>query len=319
MSKFRLLKFIAKYFSLDSYRKAVEFFRYYVIGLYHRIDEHHIFLSGGGVAFSLLLSIIPILLLAFAILGNIINPVTLHNQISNLIDTIIPYPEYAAYTKKVILTRLPEVIEYKTLAAYLGAIGLFFTSTWLFSSMRTILNKVYKVEKTRSVWVGLLRDFGMVILLIFLILLSTFIFPIANVLLNSAKEIELLKMFIVTDFINSLFSVASVIVIFTLFFLFYMLIPYEKINRKALLVSAFWATLLWELARKIFEFYIAHFLSSNKLYGAFVLIIVVLFWIFYSSCLFIVGAEIGQLYREKLLKKKSDSRTDRKLANRGLT
>ena len=65
------------------------------------------------------------------------------------------------------------------------------------------------------------------------------------------------------------------------------------------LVSAFWATVLWELARKVFGYYVSNFLSVNKIYGAFILIAVILFWLFYSSCLFIVGAEIGQLYRER--------------------
>ena len=77
MSKFRILKFIGEYFSFERYRKLLQFFNHYVVGLYKRIDEHHIFLSGGGIAFSLILSTIPILLLVFALLGNIIEPTTL--------------------------------------------------------------------------------------------------------------------------------------------------------------------------------------------------------------------------------------------------
>ena len=63
MSKFRLLRFLSKYFSLSTLRKILGFLPYYVKGLFHRMNEHHIFLSGGGIAFSLLLSIFPIILL----------------------------------------------------------------------------------------------------------------------------------------------------------------------------------------------------------------------------------------------------------------
>ena len=217
MSKFRLLRFLSKYFSLPTLRSILEFLRFYVRGLFHRMNEQHIFLSGGGIAFSLLLSIFPIILLIFSILGNVINPVTIQSQISQLIDTIIPYPQYAAYAKKVIMSRLPDVIEYKTLAGYAGALGLFFTSTWLFSSMTTILNKIYKVEDTKGIWVGLLRDIGMVILVIFLILLSTFIFPIINIIIGLAKDLPILSSLKISTLFSSLISATSVVIIFTLF------------------------------------------------------------------------------------------------------
>ena len=86
-----------------------------------------------------------------------------------------------------------------------------------------------------------------------------------------------------------------------MFFLLYYLIPYEQLGKKVAMVSAFWATLLWEVARNIFKYYINNMLSGNPLYGAFVLIIAILLWVFYSACLFIVGAEIGQLFRERQL------------------
>ena len=71
-------------------------------------------------------------------------------------------------------------------------------------------------------------------------------------------------------------------------------------NKKVTFVGAFWATVLWELARFVFGYYIQAFLQSNRFYEAFLLIIVLLFWLFYASILFIIGAEISQLYRERL-------------------
>ena len=76
-----------------------------------------------------------------------------------------------------------------------------------------------------------------------------------------------------------------------------------KLNKKVTFIGAFWATLLWEVARIGFGYYIQTYLSANRFYGAFLLILVLLFWLFYSSILFIIGAEIAQLYRERLVKK----------------
>jgi membrane protein len=300
MSKFSLIKFISKYFSFNQYRKILAFLNHYIVGLFRRIDEHHIFLSGGGIAFSLILSTVPILLLVFAVLGNIIDASTIENNLARLIDTIIPYPEYAEFTTSAIMRRIPGVFQYSSTAFYLGLFGLFFTSTWLFSSMRTILNRIFGSSEDKGFIIGLIRDFGMVILIISMVLISTFILPSLNIFIKITEEIEFLKNFRVDTLIHTIFSFTSIIVVLLLFFLFYTLIPYAKLNRKVTFVGALWATVLWELARIVFGYYVQAFLQSNKFYEAFLLIIVLLFWLFYASILFVIGAEIAQLYRERL-------------------
>jgi membrane protein len=302
MSKFSLFRLIGKYFSFNQYRKVLAFLNHYIIGLLRRIDEHHIFLSGGGIAFSLILSTIPILLLVFALLGNIIDPTAIEDNLSNLINTVIPYPEYATYTTSAIMRRIPGVFQYSAVAFYLGLAGLFFTSTWLFSSMRTILNRIFGSTENKGILIGLVRDFGMVILLISLVLVSTFVLPTINIFIKVTENLDVLQNFRVDSVIHTLFSFTSIVVVLLLFFLFYSLIPYAKLNKKVTFVGAFWATVLWELARIIFAYYVQAFLQSNKFYEAFLLIIVLLFWLFYASILFIIGAEIAQLYRERLEK-----------------
>ena len=42
-----------------------------------------------------------------------------------------------------------------------------------------------------------------------------------------------------------------------------------------------------------------HVATFKKIYGAYVAAIVVVFWIYYTAIVFIIGAEIGQLYRER--------------------
>jgi uncharacterized BrkB/YihY/UPF0761 family membrane protein len=49
----------------------------------------------------------------------------------------------------------------------------------------------------------------------------------------------------------------------------------------------------------VFGFYITHFASIERIYGAYVLVVLLAVWIYYSSIIFILGAEIGQLYRER--------------------
>ena len=224
---------------------------------------------------------------------------------SNLIITIIPYPEYAEFTTSAILRRIPGVFQYSATAFYLGLAGLFFTSTWLFSSMRTILNRIFGGGEDKGIIIGLVRDFGMVILIIAMVLVSTFILPSLNIFIKFTEELEILQNFRVDKVFQIIFSFTSILVVLLFFFLFYSIIPYAKLNKKVTFVGAFWATVLWELARIVFGYYVQAFLQSNRFYEAFLLIIVLLFWLFYASILFIIGAEIAQLYRERQVFKKN--------------
>jgi len=228
---------------------------------------------------------------------------TLISQIGQIIDTIIPYPTYADYTKHIIESRLPEVIIYKTIAGFIGVIGLIFTSTWIFSSMRTILNQIFHTKIQKHALIGLLRDVGMVLLLVLFITFSTFILPAMNIFVEEADSTKLFSSFNLTDLTDTLFRIISIGLMLGMFFLLFYFIPYEKLRKRVALLSAFWTTLLWEVARNFFGYYIRYFFGSSAIYGAFVLIVVILLWVFYSSCIFIIGAEIGQLYRERRLQR----------------
>ena len=299
MLKFSIFRKIGSFISLSTVKRIFEFVDYYIIGLIKRMDKHNLFFAGAGISFSLFLGMIPFILLIFSLLGNIFDQTVIQEQISNLIDQIIPYPAYANYIKRVISSRLPEVIEYKTMAFYVGIGGLIFTSTWIFSSVRTTLNEIFDVKVERSFIYGLIRDIFMVILLVFLVSLSTFVIPAVNIIYDLTKNTELLQSYVLSSLWNTLVYISSLILMFGLFFAMYYLIPYEQLGKRVAALSAFWATLLWEVARIIFGYYVNNILRTNPFYGAFVLIIAILFWVYYSACLFIVGAEIGQLYREK--------------------
>ena len=299
MSKYHIFKKLGEYVSLKRMRAFFAFWEHYVVGLWKGIDDHHLFLFGAGIAFSMILSIIPFLVLSFSILIHFTNLSSVSFQINKIIDTAIPYPQAADYVKNFLHSRMTEVIQYKTISGYIGAFALFFTSTWLFSSIRTVLNKIFGVTRKKTVWIALLRDFGMVLLLIFFILLSTFAIPIMNFIMTISSMIEKLSFLRLSELNDVLIIIASMLLIFSIFYIFYSLIPYEKLGKWVPAVGAFWATVLWEIARILFGYYVRNFLSASNIYGAFVLIIVLIFWLFYSSMIFILGAEIAQLYRVK--------------------
>jgi len=287
-------------------KKIWDFIKFYFLGLYEGVGENHVFLFGGGLAFSVLICMVPFMLIIFYILGRILESAAVGHQIDLFIDTVIPYLQYSNRVKEILHSRADEVIAYKNIAGYVGVVGLLFAASGLFSSMRTSLNRIFDTEGP-SAYIGKLRDLGMVLLVIIFIMLSTAILPIFEIVKDSAEKTELLQRFQLTGSQGLIYFAVSLFTIFILFFTLYNLIPNKRLGFKTPAVGAFWAALLWVAAKEIFGYYITNVASLKRIYGTYVLFAVVTFWLYYSSVIFLVGAQIAQLYRKrKLLKKQME-------------
>ncbi len=280
-------------------QKIRDFFVYYISGLYHRIDEGHVFLMAGGLGFSLFTCLIPFVLIIFSVLATFLELPNVRAQISVFIDTAVPYAESAEAIKTIITDRMDEFSKYKSFARYLGIFGLLIAASGLFSSMRTILNTIFGVTEGKNILIGKLRDFGMVLLVILFFMLSISLLPLLEVFKDSIGEIGLFDTIALNALQKYLLSAAPLLVMYLIFYLIYNFVTYDKLHRKVIMISALWATILWEAAKQIFGFYLTNFATLTRIYGTYIFVIVFVFWIYYSSLIFIVSAHIGQLYRER--------------------
>ncbi len=289
--------------TIPAFAKIKAFIKHYFGGLIRLIDDNHVFLLGGGLAFSLFVCIIPFVLIIFAVLGNVLDSTNMQYQINLLIDTIIPYYKYSEFVKKIIFTRINEVIEYRNIAGLIGGFGLLIAASGLFSSMRTILNRIYGTAADVNVLLGKLKDFALVLMVILIFFITTILMPVLEVLRQYASRFDVLKFFESGVFQHLIFSLISVSIIFIVFTILYYFVPIKKLKKKATLISALWAAILWETAKQLFGFYLYNYSAFGKIYGTYALIIVVAFWIYYSSIVFIIGAGIGRLYQDRLYEK----------------
>ena len=277
-----------------------DFFRHYLLGLYDRLDEHHVFLLGGGLAFSFLVCIVPLVLVLLSVLGNALAASALEYRIEIVIEMLFPATQYTASLKNFFLARVDEIIRYREVAGYGGVFGLLLAASGLFSSMRTILNKVFRVRRDVHIVIGKLRDFGMVLLVLLFVLTSTTLFPLVEFMKAMMHKMTWLPTLSLNSSLHSLSPVLFFIIIFLLFFILYNFIPNENLGVMPTGVSALMAAIFWEIARQIFGYYLAHAAALDRVYGAYLFLVAVVLWIYYSALMFILGAEIGQLYRERL-------------------
>ncbi len=279
-----------------------EFFAYYIGGLIKRLEENHAFLFAGGLAFSMFISTIPLVLIVFSVLGTTLQRPVVSDELRRIIDQIIPYKDYADFVKNLIFNRVHSFQQFKNVAGIIGIVGLLFAASSLFSSMRTILNTIYHVRKNVSVFMAKLRDFALVVVVIVYFLVSAIFLSIWQVSKEMAEKLTIFTLLDVAFVQRLLLSLASFGIMFIAFFVMYISIPYRRPPRRVVLISAVAATVLWEVAKQVFGFYISNFITLQRIYGTYVLVVVVAFWIYYTSLVFIIGAEIGQLYRERKMR-----------------
>ncbi len=295
--RYRILRF--KLNLTPRFQIIRDFIKHYFGGIISRIDNHHVFLLAGGLSFSIFVCIIPFALIVFAVVGTILNSEYMQFQVNGFIDTIIPYHQYSEFVKRIIFARINEVIEYKNLAGIIGGFGLLFAASGLFSSMRTILNTVLECKTEEHFILAKLKDFALVIMVIIIFFITTILMPFVDLLRQKADQFQSLHFLYSGIFEHVVFSILSLVLVFILFSVLYFAVPKKKLGRKATFLSALFAALLWEAAKQIFGYYIYHFSGLGKIYGTYVLFVVVAFWIYYSSIVFIIGAEIGKLYSDR--------------------
>jgi len=272
---------------------------HYFGGLYDRSDTHHIFLNAGGLTFSLFVCVVPIILLLFAVLGMMLQKSQLEAEIGAWIDRVIPYERYTAEPKMFIFSRIDEFKAYRRVAGIVGAIGLIFAATGLFSSMRTVLNQIYATSINKHAIIGKLRDIGMILLVMGYFLFSILVLPLLDIVTDMAHNIRALQFLDIGFLQQFVVFLLSFLLMYVVFWTLYYFVPYAKMEKRVISVSAFWAALLWEGAKQVFSIYIQNASSLPALYGTYIFFIVLAFWMYYSAIAFILGAEIGQLFRER--------------------
>ena len=287
-----------KYF-LDKSKSFWNWLKFYIVSIYEKMDKHHAFIFASGMTYNILLCIIPMVLIIFSVLGSILQSQELLIQISLMIDDIIPIYDYSDKIKEILFERIGEFIKYKTLVGTIGIVGLFFTASGLFSTLRTILNDIYGIEKGKNILIAKIRDLGMVVLTLLFFLVVILINPIFQIVKGLFGKIKFLNGVDFSILDRFFIQIVPYVLSFLMMLLIYSLVPYRKMKKRVYFISALWATVLFQLAQAGFTYYVTHIANYSKIYGNVAFVIVTALWLYIISVIFILAAIIGQTYREK--------------------
>jgi membrane protein len=161
----------------------------------------------------------------------------------------------------------------------IGIVGLLYSASGMMAAIRTALNEAWDVEEARPFLRGKLIDIGLVFAVALLSLASLGLTIFLH-LLGGGGWIA--------------FSLLVPLVIgFAVVLFLYRVVPAAAVEVGDVWPAALFVAVAFTTAENLFALYVGHFGNYNAVYGSLGAVIAFMFFVFLSSELFLLGAEVA--------------------------
>lgn len=273
-------------------RGAAQWTLFYARNLWRKAARDQVLFLASGITFNVLVTIVPLLLISISILGYAIDsPGAAREQILHVIQRAMPLASAEAESL------LFSLVEDRGKLLGIGLVWLVWASSRLFGSLRTVLEIVFEIppEDRLGIVEGKIHDLKLVVLVGTLFVLT----------LSLTTGLRWVRNYGVSFFgidpfdVSWITAVTSVMVAFTItvvmFYFVYRYAPDRWIPRGDAAIAAVFSGLLFEFAKQGFIAYLSEFGRFLRLYGSFTNIVIVSFWVYYSSVVFMLGGELARI------------------------
>jgi membrane protein len=180
-------------------------------------------------------------------------------------------------------------------ATIIGGVTLLVTASGVFGEIQLALNKIWKVEPSGSSMSRLVRaraaSLGLVAALGFLLLVSL----IASAAISALGGVINAYLPFGETVVGVINAVVSFILIAVMFGAIYKVLPDRQLEWRDVAIGAVVTAALFTLGKSLIGWYIGTSAVASS-YGAAGGLLVILIWVYYSSQIFLLGAEFTRAY-----------------------
>ena len=294
-------------------RKALSLPQYYGGGLFKMFSTAPVFLWAQAIAFKTFVTLLPLLLLAVGIFGQVLRQEDPFTTVSGFLRAFLP-PSQSDELVQLLLSLQEASVD----ITLFGAVAFLVTVVTLFATLRYVIGAAMgeKRHQMRSILGGYLFDLRMMAQVGSLFLLSFVITAAARVL--SARSGSLASQLgldagAVTAATGGLVQLVTLLVPYVLtvgmLAQLYYFVPRPRPPVRSALWGAAVAALLFELAKNGFALYATHVANFDQyadraeglggLGGVFGLLLAFVFWVYFSGLILVAGAGVASLYEKK--------------------
>lgn len=260
----------------------------------HQFHENDLFTSAAAMSYFGLMALFPALLLLLAISNQIAAAADLLNRAVDV------YPGSRTFLRETIRS--------------LNAVGpgviitciivVLWAGSWVFAVIERALNRIWRAT-SRTFWHGRAITVGMIGIVGLLLALSVLITSAVVGLREIAGNLSPRQMArspillsVGSVFWQGIFAALSYLVTVVLFIVVYRFLPKAEVSLRDTVPGAFFAGLLWELAKYVFAWSVNYF-HYDQIYGSVGAVVAVLTWSYVSSLILLFGAQLTAVFHRE--------------------
>ncbi len=245
-----------------------------------------------SMSFFAIMAIVPFSLILITLIGFLIgdNPQMQDFIISKILEM---FPDIT----RDITDEIGKLVTYKGLGIF-GFLLYAYLSLRLMRSVEYALNEVFRIKDRRKIHHSIIISFVVITIMVLLFFFSFSMTTVVIVPPFLRKYIPEFEISILSGiFIKFVIPLFLVWIIITLLYLF---LPMGRPRFRFTFKSAFFVSVMLEFAKHIFTWYIGSVAKLGHIYGPLTAFIIFFLWVYYSSCIFLLGAQmINILSNEK--------------------
>lgn len=250
--------------------------------------------QAAAIALYALLSIIPLFILSVLAAGWFLGSnVDIQRQITAVIRTFHPYFDGN------LLSQLGQIESKGHVLGGIGMISLIWFSSMIFGAMDTALNIIFRSGRRRNVLLSKLFAFSMIPAGWTVGLTSVLLTYVATLLSNQTVfgHAPFLKLHLLTRAVLQYVIPFLAAALFTT--IVFLVIPSKRIRFTTALAGSCLFSLLTELVKHAFTWYVAHHTRYNAIFGSLETVVILLVWVYYMAVIFLFCAELMSSYERR--------------------
>lgn len=276
----------------------------YLMELFKRFGADHCPAWAAALSFFSLLSFVPLILAGLALVSQFLSPETARQQVEVFLTSLVPGKTAQGGVRALleeinIEQQVQNLKNFSNIAGMIGFLSLLWAATRIFVNAATPMNAAFRTQETRGFWKMQFMAFGMLVAVGALFLLS--FIPSAGPALINRLPLPFDSPDPPGVLLNIVFFALALVFNAAMFTVIYKWVPSPSagVQWKEALVGGVVVAVLWEAAKQGFTFYLRRFGQGyNEMYGLLAGGFIAVVWVYYSSMILLLGAEIAEIYSD---------------------
>ena len=250
------------------------------------IESTHL---AAGVAYYALLSLFPLLLGLLAIGGILLSSDGTYQGLLGFVTDNLPG------SKAFVEQNIGEVVELRGVVGIAAIVGLFWTASVGFGAVARSVNRAWGIRVNRPFYIAKPLHVLMALAVGALFLVSTSATSVIEVITDPKRDfgIPAQEFFLQLGLGHLVLRMVPWGINIFIFLMIYKFAPNCKTYWRYIWPGALVAAVLLEVSKGLFLWYLDNLAIYDQVYGSVTSVIVLLFWIYVSALILILGAEIG--------------------------